>query len=106
LLGKTNHNPNEQPLKKLKALYKFLEQLYVGSSYCVMAVKNTKAPPRHIMEMLKELSTVSEWIKELTKSACRQGADYLVTCKGIFPRAGAGSNCGWLSGIQHGRDDL
>jgi hypothetical protein len=67
LIGNSNHNPMDQPQIKLKALYKFLEQLYVGGSYCVMAVRNSKAPPHYIMEMLKELSTMPEWIKELTK---------------------------------------
>jgi hypothetical protein len=62
------------PLVKLKAVYKFLEQLYVGGARCIMAVKNTKAPPHHIMEMIKEFSTVPEWIRELKRSACKQGA--------------------------------
>lgn len=76
----------EQPLVKLKALYKFLEQLYVGGSYCVIAMKNTKARPRFIKDMLKELSMVPEWIKELKKSACRQGAlTALARAKAYFP---------------------
>lgn len=38
-----------------------------------MAAKNVLAPPRKIMEMINDLSTVPEWIGELKKSACRQG---------------------------------
>jgi hypothetical protein len=67
--GRRGHNVMGAPLVKLKAVYKFLEQLYVGGAHCIMAMKNTKAPPHHIMEMIKELSTVPVWIKELKRSA-------------------------------------
>jgi hypothetical protein len=77
--GRRNHNLVELPLVKLKAVYKFLVQLYVGGAYCIMAIKNTKAPPHYIMEMLKELSTVPQWIQELKQSASRQGAMYALT---------------------------
>lgn len=53
LIGRKDHNIVELPLVKLKAIYKFLEQLYVGGLYCIIAVKNTKAPPHYIMDMLK-----------------------------------------------------
>lgn len=62
------------PLVKLKAVYKFLEQLYLGGAYCIMEVKNAKASPHKVMDMINELSKVPEWIKELKKLACRQGA--------------------------------
>ena len=77
--GRRSHNLVELPLVKLKAVYKFLEQLYVGGAYCVMAVKNTKAPPQYIMDMLKELSTVPQCIQELKKSASRQGSMYALS---------------------------
>jgi hypothetical protein len=67
-------------------VYKFLEQLYVGGAYCIMAVKNTKAPPHYIMDMLKELSTVPQWIQELKNSASCQGAMYaLARAKAYLP---------------------
>lgn len=74
IFGKKHHNVLELPPVKLKAVYKFLEQLYVGGAKCVMSINNTKEPPRHIMDMIRELSTVPEWIQELKKEACRQGA--------------------------------
>lgn len=63
----------EVPLVKLQAMYKFLEQLYVGGVNCLKAVKNVPGPPLKIIDMLNELSTVPEWIKELKMSACRRG---------------------------------
>jgi hypothetical protein len=63
----------EQPLVNLKAVYTFAEQLYIGSSRCIMAVKNAKAPPELIADMLKELSVVPQWFQEWKKSACRHG---------------------------------
>lgn len=48
-----NHNLVEQLVVKLKAIYKFIEQLYVGGSYSIMATQNSKAPPKYIMDMLK-----------------------------------------------------
>jgi hypothetical protein len=64
----------ELPLVKLKAVYTFLEQLYIGGSRCIMAVKNTKAPPQHIMDMLKEISVVPQCFQELKKAAYHHGA--------------------------------
>lgn len=58
----------------------------MGSSYCIMAVKHTKALPHYIMDMLKELSTVPEWTLELKRSACRQGAVHaLAHAKAYLP---------------------
>lgn len=64
----------ELPKVKLQAVYKFMEQLYVGRFNCIKAVKNVQRPPQKIIDMLNELSTVPEWIKELKMLACRRGA--------------------------------
>lgn len=64
----------ELPSTKLRAVYKFIEQLYVGGVNYLKAVKNVLGPPRKIVDMLNELSTVPEWIFELKMSACRSGA--------------------------------
>lgn len=74
LVGQRSHNLVEQPLVKLKAVYTFAEQLYIGGSRCIMAAKNTKAPPQLIVDMLKELSIVPKWFEEWKKAACRHGA--------------------------------
>lgn len=76
LTGRKSHNIMGLPIIKLKAIYKFLEQLYVDGAKCIMAVKNTRAPPTQIMEMIKEFSTVPKWVEELKKSACHQWAMY------------------------------
>ena len=64
----------EIPRVKLQAVYKLIEQLYVGGVNCLKATRNVPGPPRNIIDMLNELSTVPEWIKELKMSACRRGA--------------------------------
>lgn len=54
---------------KLLAVYKFVEQLYVGGVNCIKAIRNVEGPPQKIIDMLNELSTVPTWIKELKLSA-------------------------------------
>ena len=74
LEGRRSHNLVEWPLVKLKAIYTFVEQLYIGGSRCIMAAKNTKAPPQLIADLLKKLSVVPKWFEEWEKAACRTGA--------------------------------
>ena len=64
----------QQPLVKLKAVYTFVEQLYIGGSRCIMAAKNTTSPPQLIADMLKELSVVPRWFEDWKKACCRSGA--------------------------------
>lgn len=73
-IGKKSSSLRQLPLVKLQAVYKFLEQLYVGGVHCIIAVKNVPGPPRRIMDMINDFSIVPEWIKELKMSACRKGA--------------------------------
>ena len=85
----------QQPLVKLKAVYTFVEQLYIGCSRCIMAVKNTKTPPQLIADMLKELSVVPKWFEELKKAACRTGAlTVLARAKAYVPELDPGQIVG------------
>ena len=56
--GRKNHNLVELPIVKLKTIFTYIEQLFTGSIYSIMAMKNLKHPPRNIKDMLKQLSTV------------------------------------------------
>lgn len=74
IFGRKNHTLVQQPLVKLKAVYTFVEQLYIGGSRCIMAAKNTTKSPQLIADMLKELSIVPKWFEDWKKAACRTGA--------------------------------
>jgi hypothetical protein len=56
---------------KLKVMYSFLEKLYAGSLFTIMAVIGGRDPPRFIKDVLKLLPTVPKQIEELKKSAAR-----------------------------------
>jgi hypothetical protein len=56
---------------KFKATYTYVEQLYTGGVYAIMAADKKATPPPRIKDMLNELSIVSQWIQELVKSVAR-----------------------------------
>ena len=73
--GEKNHNVVELPIVKLKTIFTYVEQLFTGSVYSILAVKNLKHPPRSIKDMLKQLSTMPQWVIETRKATAHVGAN-------------------------------
>lgn len=72
-LGKNNALNLELPKVKLQALYTFIKQLYFGGANALKEVQNSEEQPQKLADMLRELSIIPEWIKELKMLACRKG---------------------------------
>ena len=63
----------ELPDVKLRALYTFIKQLFIRGAEVIKAVRGWEEPPQRPSDMLRELSTVPEWINELKLSTYRRG---------------------------------
>lgn len=61
------------PYEKLRTLYNLIKQFYIRSCEAIITVRGWEKPPERMAAILKELSTVPEWIKIHKESACRKG---------------------------------
>ena len=73
-------------LKKLKAAYNLIEQLYTGAQRIICTATHNKLPPTLIKETLEKLSMLPARLDELNKSAARAGAmTALIQAKAWIP---------------------
>ena len=74
------------PEQKLKALFTFVKQLYVGGGECIKLVRGCEIAPRKLHDFLVELTNVPRWIQEHKISSRRRGAmRVMALAKAYFP---------------------
>jgi hypothetical protein len=74
LAGERSRQLSSDSLMKLKAVYSLAEQLYCGTLCTIKAMLTQQSIPKTMKGVIELLSTLPEQIKELRKSAARQGA--------------------------------
>lgn len=72
--GPRSSNLNQNMLMKLKAVYTLVEQLYIGSQRALATVALSNEVTTLLVDVLKKLSVLPQWLTELRRSSARAEA--------------------------------
>ena len=73
-VGPRSKNLDQDPLIKMKAVYTFTAQLYIGAQRALAAISPTNQGSNRISDVLKKLSILPARFQEVKHSCARAGA--------------------------------